>query len=217
MNFSDKLKFLRKQNQFTQKNLADQLHVSRKTVSSWESGRNYPDIKTIVKISTIYDIPIDRLLKDNNIVNYYDDKIHKGKTHEKLQKIFFYLTSIIIFFGYIELYEPDGFHIPLIGGLVIINAIIINIFVLRQHFFQNKNTTITLLLLFTIILIFNVIFGIPKKFLDILLTNRNNDDFILGSISGRLLFILSITICTTIEIVWIYLKYQFIKNRRLKK
>lgn len=37
----------------TQKGLADILHVSRKTISGWENGRGYPDVKSVIKLSDI--------------------------------------------------------------------------------------------------------------------------------------------------------------------
>lgn len=54
MKFQDKIKILRFQAKMTQENMAKTLLVSRKTVSSWENGRNYPDIKTLVKISDFF-------------------------------------------------------------------------------------------------------------------------------------------------------------------
>ncbi len=46
MEFSDKLQQLRKQNNLTQEQPAEQLFVSRTAVSKWESGRGYPNIES---------------------------------------------------------------------------------------------------------------------------------------------------------------------------
>ncbi len=43
MNFSKQLHQIRMAHQMTQVNLAEQLHVSRHTVSNWENDRNLPD------------------------------------------------------------------------------------------------------------------------------------------------------------------------------
>jgi len=54
----------------TQEDLAKKLHVSRSTISNWEIDRNYPDIKLIVNISKVLNIPLEKLLKeDSDIVN----------------------------------------------------------------------------------------------------------------------------------------------------
>ncbi len=42
MEFNEKLQQLRKKNNLTQEQLAEQLFVSRTAVSKWESGKGYP-------------------------------------------------------------------------------------------------------------------------------------------------------------------------------
>ncbi|WP_125574597.1 helix-turn-helix transcriptional regulator [Levilactobacillus huananensis] len=59
-----RLKYFRQMHQLTQTELADKLHVSRQTVSSWETGRNQPDIATITQLATLYSRSVDDLLLD---------------------------------------------------------------------------------------------------------------------------------------------------------
>ncbi|MFC6182536.1 helix-turn-helix transcriptional regulator [Lactiplantibacillus daowaiensis] len=56
------LKQLRQQQQLTQTTLAEQLHVSRQTISSWETNRNQPDLETLQTLATFYQCSIDDLL-----------------------------------------------------------------------------------------------------------------------------------------------------------
>lgn len=42
MKLSDNIKFIRKENNLSQEQLAEQLGVSRQAVSKWESGQSYP-------------------------------------------------------------------------------------------------------------------------------------------------------------------------------
>lgn len=58
----ERIKYLRKSNNWTQKNIADFLHVAEITVSSWERNRTEPDIETIVKISILFHVTTDYLL-----------------------------------------------------------------------------------------------------------------------------------------------------------
>jgi len=53
---------LRKEKELTQKELADILGVSPKTVSKWECGSGLPDISIIKKISEEFDITLEELL-----------------------------------------------------------------------------------------------------------------------------------------------------------
>ena len=64
MNFSEKLKLLRKNKGFTQEEFAEQLHVSRIAVAKWESGQSYPDIANLIQISNIMNVTIDYLVRD---------------------------------------------------------------------------------------------------------------------------------------------------------
>ena len=50
MNISEEIKNQRLKNNLTQEQLSEILNVSRSTVSSWEVGRNYPDLETIIAI-----------------------------------------------------------------------------------------------------------------------------------------------------------------------
>ncbi|WP_061777578.1 helix-turn-helix domain-containing protein [Levilactobacillus senmaizukei] len=63
-----RLKQFRQTQQLTQTALAEQLHVSRQTVSSWETGRNQPDIATITQLATLYAVPVDTLLQETTAV-----------------------------------------------------------------------------------------------------------------------------------------------------
>ncbi|WP_334427478.1 MULTISPECIES: helix-turn-helix domain-containing protein [unclassified Levilactobacillus] len=58
-----RLKHFRLAQHLTQTALADKLHVSRQTVSSWETGRNQPDIATITQLADLYATSLDGLLQ----------------------------------------------------------------------------------------------------------------------------------------------------------
>ncbi len=64
MILADKIINLRKQNGWSQEQLAEQLGVSRQSVSKWESGMSIPDLDKIIKISKIFSVSTDYLLKD---------------------------------------------------------------------------------------------------------------------------------------------------------
>ena len=53
------LKEKRKELDLTQQNVADHLNVTRQTVSSWEVGKSFPDISTLIKISDFYQLSLD--------------------------------------------------------------------------------------------------------------------------------------------------------------
>ena len=53
---------LRHEKGFTQKNIAEKLGICAKTVSKWETGRGFPDISLISKLSEIFQVDISKLL-----------------------------------------------------------------------------------------------------------------------------------------------------------
>ncbi len=69
MEFSTKLIQLRNQAGLTQEQLAEKLFVSRVTISKWESGRGYPSIESLKLIAKTFDVTIDNLLTNEQIIN----------------------------------------------------------------------------------------------------------------------------------------------------
>lgn len=65
MILADKITDLRKKNGWSQEELANQLGVSRQAVSKWESASSIPDLDKIVKMSIIFGVSTDYLLKDS--------------------------------------------------------------------------------------------------------------------------------------------------------
>lgn len=64
MILADKIIDLRKKNGWSQEELADRLEVSRQAVSKWESAQSVPDMNKILKLSAIFGVSTDYLLKD---------------------------------------------------------------------------------------------------------------------------------------------------------
>lgn len=65
MTLSEKIMSLRKKNGWSQEELAERLDISRQSVSKWESGESIPTLEKIIKISEIFEVSTDYLLKDN--------------------------------------------------------------------------------------------------------------------------------------------------------
>lgn len=64
MNLAEKIMTLRKKRGWSQEELAMQLNISRQSVSKWESGASIPDLDKILKLSEIFDVTTDYLLKE---------------------------------------------------------------------------------------------------------------------------------------------------------
>lgn len=47
----------------SQEELAEKVYVSRQTISNWENEKNYPDIHSLLRLSSLFGISLDQLIK----------------------------------------------------------------------------------------------------------------------------------------------------------
>ena len=64
MILADKIIDERKKNGWSQEDLAEQLGVSRQSVSKWESAGSVPDLKKVIQMAELFGVSTDYLLKD---------------------------------------------------------------------------------------------------------------------------------------------------------
>lgn len=64
MIFADKLIQLRKQSGWSQEELAEQMNVTRQSVSKWEGAQAVPDLEKLLRLSQLFGVSTDYLLKD---------------------------------------------------------------------------------------------------------------------------------------------------------
>ncbi len=100
MNLGEKIQQLRKASGLSQEQLAEQLDVSRQSVSKWELNESVPDVRKIVMISELFSVSTDELLKESKSeesrVN--DESNKKTLTIEGITKVNLAHKQIIIGF-----------------------------------------------------------------------------------------------------------------------
>ena len=85
MEIGRKLKEVRMRSNLTQEQVAEELFVSRQTISNWENEKSYPDIISIIKLSDLYSISLDELLKgDPKMMEHLDESTNIVKSNRKL-------------------------------------------------------------------------------------------------------------------------------------
>lgn len=82
MILADKIILLRKKCGWSQEELAEQLDISRQSVSKWESGTSVPDLDRIIRMSEIFGVSTDYLLKDELEEIKYAASEGEGKRDE---------------------------------------------------------------------------------------------------------------------------------------
>lgn len=90
MNLSEKIKKLRAENNLTQEQLAEKLQVSRSTISSWETGRSYPDLEMVIEICDYFNVSLDFLLRED------EKMVRKLNFGIKQKRMLIVLVSILL-------------------------------------------------------------------------------------------------------------------------
>lgn len=97
MEISKCIKDSRQKNNIIQESLAEQLNVSRQTISSWETGKSYPDIVSVIKMSDIFNISLDKMLKEDiKLIHNMQEKMDSVTSN---QSIIFTMVFALILFG----------------------------------------------------------------------------------------------------------------------
>ena len=100
MEVGEKLRERRNTLHMTQDEVAEALGVTRQAISNWENGRSYPDIERIIRLSDIYQLSLDELLKgDNKMVH----QLQKNTQQNRFIKTFslLLLVNVVLMVGLI--------------------------------------------------------------------------------------------------------------------
>ena len=164
MSLGENLQFLRKKDNITQEQLAEQLEVSRQSVSKWESDTAYPEMDKILQICDLFHVDMDNLVRKDVSLLYVGDKTEYDNhmnTHAKMialgvclilfcNSLMFLLEGLNMKFlwFYEEYYDALGVYVKegregvFIGVLLIFVAIAVAIFILygvRYSDYWKKN------------------------------------------------------------------------------
>ena len=96
--FSENLKKIRKEQNLSQEELADQLGVSRQAISKWESGQAYPEMDKIIALCNKFNVNIDDLLH-NDIKEVKGEEESKKKLNNSIYSFLKNITNTINMFS----------------------------------------------------------------------------------------------------------------------
>lgn len=91
MNLQHQIKKYRNSLSISQEGLAENIYVSRQTISNWETGKNYPDIHSLLLLSNFFGITLDELVKGD--LEIMKKKIESNEI-KKVERLFTVLTSL---------------------------------------------------------------------------------------------------------------------------
>lgn len=98
--------------------------MSRQTISNWENNRTYPDIVSVIRMSDLYSVSLDRLLKEKenkpmpDYIDYLEKSTDTVRSKERLSKIILvsvYLAvwafALIAFWAFTDPGDSLGFSV----------------------------------------------------------------------------------------------------------
>lgn len=126
MNIGEKLKTARQQSHLTQEAVADLILVSRQTISNWENEKSYPDIVNLIKLSDLYQISLDTLLKDDGkMIEHLDKTTNAVKSNQKLQTFLLSYLAMITCLLFLSLFFLKSYYFLLFLSIIMILGILI--------------------------------------------------------------------------------------------
>jgi transcriptional regulator with XRE-family HTH domain len=148
MDIGSKIKKARVAAQLTQEQSAEAIGVSRQTLSNWENNKTYPDIVSVIKMSDVYEISLDHLLKDteektmSNYIDYLEESTNTVKNHRNLSQIVLISTylgiwvfSLIVFWFFISPTDAMGYSLVFLYMILPITMIVISLFIGKNNHF----------------------------------------------------------------------------------
>ena len=96
--FSENLKRIRKENNLSQEQLADELGVSRQAISKWESSVAYPEMDKIIMICNKFNLNIDDLL-NKDIKEVKGEEESKKRINNVIDSVLKFITDSINLFS----------------------------------------------------------------------------------------------------------------------
>ncbi len=106
--FGSRLKEIRKEKGFSQNQVAEELYVSRQSVSKWENGFCYPELENFYHLCKLYDKNSEELLNGINVYGMEIQEVNDPENVEKIviseEKYDFNSFSLLSFFPFVGLY-----------------------------------------------------------------------------------------------------------------
>ena len=158
MDIGAKIKEARATAQLTQEQSAEALGISRQTLSNWENNKTYPDIISVIKMSDLYSVSLDRLLKDtedtkiSNYIDYLEESTNTVKNHKKLSQIVLISTylgiwafSLIVFWFFISPSDAMGYSIVFLWIILPVATLVISLLIGKNNHFGKCKWLIAIL------------------------------------------------------------------------
>ena len=141
MEIGKKLKDARMKSGFTQEAVAEKINMSRQTISNWENEKSYPDIISVIELSSLYSISLDDLLKgDERMMEHLEESTNVVKSNQKLiGAIIFNIITVILLIT-LSMFLPDkNYYLIMVFCLAIVSSAVLLYQIIRRISGRNYN------------------------------------------------------------------------------
>ena len=147
MTFSKNLQYIRTHANITQEQLAEQLGVSRQSVSKWESGISFPEMETILKICDLYDTDLDTLLRGSVENSKMTDTVGYNDFMDRYtRRVTFAVSAILFGVSLMILLIGFGFHevlsVALLLMIIAISTVVLVAAGIEEDHFRKCHPTV---------------------------------------------------------------------------
>ena len=129
-----KIKAARLKKKMTQEQVAELLGVSRQTISNWENEKSYPDIISVIELSSFYSISLDDLLKgDERMMEHLEESTNVVKSNQKLIGAIILNIITVILLITLSMFLPDkNYYLIMVFCLAIVSSAVLLYQIIRR-------------------------------------------------------------------------------------
>ena len=129
-----KIKAARIEKKLTQEQVAELLGVSRQTISNWENEKSYPDIISVIELSSLYSISLDDLLKgDERMMEHLEESTNVVKSNQKLIGAIILNIITVILLITLSMFLPDKiYYLIMVFCLAIVSSAVLLYQIIRR-------------------------------------------------------------------------------------
>ena len=125
---------MRKDYGLTQDDFAQKFNVTRQTVSNWENEKSYPDIISVIELSSFYSISLDDLLKgDERMMEHLEESTNVVKSNQKLIGAIILNIITVILLITLSMFLPDkNYYLIMVFCLAIVSSAVLLYQIIRR-------------------------------------------------------------------------------------
>ncbi len=135
MELNKQIKKYRRMMNLSQEDLAERVYVTRQTISNWETGKSYPDIHSLLLLSSLFNVSLDTLIKG-------DLEMMREKVNEKEIREFNFYGNIfaVLLIGTVLSAAPLVYFLGRNGLIVVFILFAVTmVFAFKVEGYKKKN------------------------------------------------------------------------------